>query len=156
MANTMLLHASLDKNFFYYAVEYAQRIHDVIPVKDLTDGKGLPTTPHFLLSGSRPNVKYFRVFGCPIVFQKYKFSDEGKRTKHKISQQCVKGIFVVLPDDSAGWLYFVPDSKRTFKFMDVVFNEDFTSQLCTPDLPFTGATRLRDVKHRHQGTHVSV
>ena len=57
MANTMLLHARLNKKFFFYAVKYAQRVHDVIPVKDLVDNQGLPTTPYFLLSGSKSKVK---------------------------------------------------------------------------------------------------
>ena len=105
MANTMLLHARLNKKFFFYAVRYAQRIHDVIPVKDLIDNQGLPTTPYYLLSGSKSNVKYFRVFRCPAVFKKYEFSDKGKRTKDKFSQQGIRGIFVGLPDDSAGWLF---------------------------------------------------
>ena len=68
--NTMLLHARLNKKFFHYAFKYAQRVHDyVIPVKDLIDNKGLPTTPHFLLLGSKPNVKHFRIFRCPVVFK---------------------------------------------------------------------------------------
>ena len=150
MANTMLLHARLNKKFFYYAAKYAQRVHDVIPVKDLIDDKGLPTTPHFLLSGSKPNVKHFRVFGCPAVFKKYEFSDKGRRTKNKFSQQGVRGIFVGFPVDSAGWLFYVPDAKRTFISMDAVFDEEFTSPLCTPELPFTGAIRLRNIKHRNQ------
>ena len=37
LANTMIIHARLSKKFFYYAVKYAQFIHDVIPVKDLLD-----------------------------------------------------------------------------------------------------------------------
>lgn len=30
------------------------------------------------------------------------------------------------------------------------FGKDFTSPLYTPDLPFTGAIRLRDIQHRYQ------
>ena len=37
LANTMLVYASLSKKLFYYAIKYAQYIHDIIPVKDLTD-----------------------------------------------------------------------------------------------------------------------
>ena len=48
MANTMILHARLSKNFFYYTAKYAQRVHDVIPVKELCDNDGLPTTPYQL------------------------------------------------------------------------------------------------------------
>ena len=48
LANTMIIHARLSKKFFYYAVKYAQFIHDVIPVKDLLDENGLPCTPNQL------------------------------------------------------------------------------------------------------------
>ena len=34
--------------------------------------------------------------------------------------------------------------------MDAVFDEEFTSPLCVPELPFTGAVRLRDIKYRYQ------
>ena len=38
--------------------------------------------------------------------------------------------------------------------MDAVFDEDFTSRLSTPDLPFTGAIRLRDIKSIHKNDDV--
>ena len=68
-------------------------------------------------------MKQFRVFGCPAVFKEYGFSDKGKRTKDKFSRQGIRGIFVGLPDDSAGWLFYIPDAKRTFISMDVVFDK---------------------------------
>ena len=34
--------------------------------------------------------------------------------------------------------------------MDAVFDEDFTSPLCTPDLPFIGVISMRDTKSNHQ------
>ena len=74
----------------------------MIPIKDLVDNQGLPTTPCYLLSGSKPNVKQFRVFGYPAVFKKYEFSNKGKRTKDKFSQQGIRGVFVELFDDSSG------------------------------------------------------
>ena len=55
-----------------------------------------------------------------------------------------------LPDDSAGQLFYVLDAKRSFISLDAFFfYEDFTSPLNTPDLPFTGAMRLRNVKSNH-------
>ena len=66
-------------------------------------------------------MKQFRVFGYPAVFRKYEFSDKGKRTKDKFSQQCIRGIFVGLLDDSGVWLFYVPDAKRTFISMDAFF-----------------------------------
>ena len=62
----------------------------------------------------------------------------------------VRGIFVGLPDDSAGLLFYVPDAKRTFVSRDTIFDEDFTSPLYISDILFTGAIRLRDIKLKHQ------
>ena len=58
-------------------------IHDVIPIKDLFDDNGSPTTPYFLASGQKPAVKHFRVFGCPAIFNRYEVSDDGKRVQNK-------------------------------------------------------------------------
>ena len=59
-----------------------------------------------------------------------------------------------MPDDSAGWLFYVSDDKRTFISLNAVFDDDFTSPLSTPDLPFTGAIRLRDIKSNHSDNDV--
>ena len=59
----LLLHARLNRKFFYYAVKYAQYIHGVIPVKNLNDKKGFPTTPFFLATNRKPSTMHFRTFG---------------------------------------------------------------------------------------------
>ena len=102
LANVLLLHARLNRKFFYYAVKYAQYIHDVIPVKNLLDEDGHPTTPYYLATNRKPAVKHFRVFRCPAVFKHYEVSESGKRVKNKYTQQGMCGIFVGIPDDSAG------------------------------------------------------
>ena len=146
LANTLLLHARLNRKFFYYAAKYAQYIHNILPVKDLYDAEGLPTTPHFLATNRKPAVKQFKVFGCPAIFKRYETYEKGKVVKNKYSQQGTCGIFVGIPDDSAGWLFYVPDARKTYISMDAVFDEQFTSPLYLPDLPYQGAIRLRNVK----------
>ena len=84
MANTLLIHARLSTKFLYYAIKYAQYIHDVIPVKELYDANGMPTTPHYLATGRKPQVKHFRVFGCPAVFKKYEYNNQGKGSQISI------------------------------------------------------------------------
>ena len=49
---------------------------------------------------------------------------------------------------------YVPDAKRTFVSLDAVFDEDFISPLSTPDLPFTGAIRLRNITSNHDDNNV--
>gem|GEM_PF-2876143 len=147
LANTLLLHARLNRKFFYYAVKYAQYIHDVIPVRNLQDKDGLPTTPYMLATGRKPTVKHFRVFGCPAIFKRYEVSSDGKRIKNKYNQQGMRGIFVGIPDDASGWLFYVPSAKRSYISMDAVFDESFTSPLVLPDLPYQGAIKLRGFKN---------
>ena len=105
------MHARLNRKFFYYAVKYAQYIHDVIPVRNLLNENGLPTTPYYLATGRKPAVKYFRVFGCPTVFKRYKVSSDGKHIHNKYNQQGMRGIFVGIPDDESGWLFYIPTAK---------------------------------------------
>ena len=134
LSNTMILHARLNRKYFYYAVYYAQFIHDVTPVGDLKDGTGSPTTPYFLATKLKSHVRHFRVFGCPALFKKHDFSANGKRSAGKYSQQGICGIFVGFSTGSSGWIFYVPDANCTYISMDAVFDEDFTSPLHLPTL----------------------
>ncbi len=78
LADTLLLHAHLNRKFFYYAVKYAQYIHDVIPIRNLHNKDGLLTTPYMLATGRKPTDKHFWVFGCPAIFKRYEVSSDGK------------------------------------------------------------------------------
>ena len=56
------------------------------------------------------------------------------------------GIFVGLPDDSAGWLFYVPSIKRTYISLDATFDENFTSPLSMPGLPYQGTIKIRNTE----------
>ena len=126
IGNTILLHARLNGKVFYYAVKYVQYIHDVIPIKDLNDDKGFPTTPFSLATNRKPPIKHFRTFHIPAIFKRYEISTEGKIIKNKCTQQGVRGIFAGLPDDSTGWLFYVLEAQKTYISLDDIFDEDFT------------------------------
>ena len=100
--------------------------------------------PYYKAFNKKPNVQQFKIFGCPAVFKRFEISKDGKRIINKYNQQGMRGIFVGLPENSAGWLFYVPDVKRTYISMDASFDERFTSPMTLPDLPFKGAVRLRD------------
>ena len=148
MANSLILNARLSPKFFAYALKYAEKMHDVIPVRDLTDDAGRPTIPYIKAFGKKPYVQHFKTFGCPAVFKRFEISKDGKRIINKYNQQGMRGIFVGIPDDSAGWLFYVPDAKRTYISMDASFDERFTSPMALPELPFKGAIRLRESRAR--------
>ena len=82
LANTLLIHARLNRKFIFYAVKYAQYIHYVIPVKDLNNKHGFPTTPYAIATNRKPSFKHFRVFGCPAIFKSYVINDKGKTKKN--------------------------------------------------------------------------
>ena len=92
----------------------------------------------------KPDVRYYRVFGCRAIFKKYEISEGEKRTKKKYTQQGTRGFFVGFPEDSSGWLFHVPIStRRTYVPLGAVFDENVTSPLSMPDLPFQGALKIR-------------
>ena len=72
----------------------------------------------------------------------------------------MRGIFVGLPDDASGWLFYVPSAKIFYISLDTMFDEFCTSTFVLPDLPYQGAIRLRgkgryilnqDTPHEHTG-----
>ena len=142
LANTLLLHARLNRRFFYYAAKYAQYIHGIIPVQDLLDEHGLPTTPYYLATGRKHVVKHFWLFGYPTIFKQYEVSSDGKRIQNKYNQQGLRGIFVGILDDASGWLIFVSSAKISYISVDAVFDESFTSPLVLPDLSYQGSIKL--------------
>ena len=72
--------------------------------------------------------------------------------KNKYIQQGIRGIFVGFPEDSSDWLFYVPDSKRTYISLDAVFDENFTSPLSMPELPFQGALKIRGTSNHIPNT----
>ena len=53
----------------------------------------------------------------------------------------MQGIFIGIPDDSSGWIFYVPSTKKIY--MDATFDKRFTSRLVLSDLHFDGALKLR-------------
>ena len=50
-------------------------------------------------------------------------SYDGTRIKNKYLQKGMRGIFVGLPDDSAGWLFYAPSIKKTYVSLGATFDE---------------------------------
>ena len=61
----MLVHPRLNTTVIIYALKYAEKIHDVMPVRNLVDEEGKPITPYYMTFKRHPRVSHFRVFGCP-------------------------------------------------------------------------------------------
>ena len=83
IARKLLIHAPLSKEFAIFALHYACKIHDVLPVKGLVDSENNITTPFAKWYVKTPKMNRFKVFGCPSVYKRYgkvrKWAQDGQR-----------------------------------------------------------------------------
>ena len=137
IAFSLLTNARLGWPFYHYALEYAAIIMDLLPVKGCirTDKKGdiCQSCPDAIFyNKTRSKAGRLRVFGCPVIAKVYKRKTIRQEDTPRINldsrnivQRGVRGIFVGLPHNQAGWSIYVPQSNRKFVSADVAFDEDF-------------------------------
>ena len=87
----------------------------VLPIKDIINEDGDPTTPHKLAIGTKPSVSHLRVLFCPCVVRKATAHVETKtlNMRHQ-AQKGFRGIFVGIPQHQKGYLVYVPSTRNTF------------------------------------------
>eukprot|EP00158_Paraphelidium_tribonemae_P003283 Partr_v1_DN26022_c0_g1_i2_m345 putative retrotransposon Tto1 - Nicotiana tabacumSimilarity to retrotransposon Tto1 -Nicotiana tabacumSimilarity to reverse transcriptase pol - Volvox carteri len=110
MASTLLLDSNLPMYYWGYAVKQAAYIRNLTPQGILNW-----RTPHEIVFGSKPSVKYLRRFGCEcFVWIPKKYQD-------KIGRRSEPAIF--LGNTSAGYLVELTESKIVVESRDVRFEE---------------------------------
>ena len=71
IAHYLMVHARFPKVYVHFALMYTtDHIFPVLPIKDLINKDGDPTTPHKLATGTKPSVLHLRVLFCPCVVRK--------------------------------------------------------------------------------------
>ena len=71
VAHSLLIHARVPEVCIHIALMYTtDHIFLVLPIKDLINEDGDPTTPHKLATGMKPSVSHLRVLFCPCVVRK--------------------------------------------------------------------------------------
>ena len=93
MGRCLLILAKLPKNFRTYAVMCAAYI------RNRCYNNRLQETPHFVMTGERPDISNMRVFGSEC----YAY----QQNKQKLDDQCTKGIFVGYDRGSPAHLVFL-------------------------------------------------
>ena len=119
-------------------------IFPFLPIKDLINEDGNPTTPHKLATGTKPSVSHLRVLFCPCVGRKATAHVETKTLN--MSHQAQKrfcGIFVGIPQHQKGYLVYVPSTRKVISSYDVVFDEIFSSALSYTSRPYAEAMAMR-------------
>ena len=101
-------------------------IFTVLPIKDIINEDGDPTTPQKLATGTKPSVSHLGVLYCPRVLQKATVHDGTKalNIRHQ-AQKDFCGIFIGIPQNQKGYLVYVPSSRNIISSYDVVFDESF-------------------------------
>ena len=84
--------------------------------------KGLNKTPYEVLTGNKPNVQYFRVFGFKCFVLK-----KGIRLS-KFDTKAHEGRFVGYATDSHAFRIYVPSQRRVIESSNVEFEENDGSQ----------------------------
>ena len=69
--HSLMVHARVSEAYIHFALMYTtDHIFRVIPIKDLINKYGDPTTPYKLATGTKPSVSHIRVLFCPCVVRK--------------------------------------------------------------------------------------
>ena len=98
IAHALIVNARVPEIYVHFALMYTtDQIFPVLPIKDLINKDGDPTTPHKLATGTKPSVSHLRVLFCPCVVQKSTARVERKtlNMRHQ-AQKHFRGIFVVI------------------------------------------------------------
>ena len=66
-----MVHTIVPENYMHFALMYTtDHIFPVLPIKDLINEDGDPTTPYKLATGNKPSVSHLCVLSCPCVVRK--------------------------------------------------------------------------------------
>ena len=80
VAHSVMVHARVSEAYVHFALMYTTyHIFPVLPIRDLINEDGDPTTPHKIATGLKPSVSHLRVLFCPCVVWKATAHDEKRR-----------------------------------------------------------------------------
>ena len=134
-----MVHARVLEVYVHFALMYTtDHIFPVLPIKDLINKDGNPTTPHKLATGTKPSVSHLRVLFCPCVVQKAMAHVETKtlNMRHQ-AQKGFCGIFVGIPQHQKGYIVYVTSKRNIISSYNVVFDKSFSSELSYTSRPYS-------------------
>ena len=114
VAHSLMVHARVPEVYVHFGFIYTtDNIFPVIPIKDLLNEDGNPTTPHKLATGTKPSVSHLRVLFCPCVVHKATAHIETNmlNMRHQ-AQKGFRGIFVGIPEHQKLYLMYVSSTRK--------------------------------------------
>ncbi|XP_021759157.1 uncharacterized protein LOC110724067 [Chenopodium quinoa] len=113
MARTMLISSRLPRNFWAEAVNTTCYILNRVSVRAITN-----KTPYELMKGRKPNISYFRSFGCKCFVH-----NNGKRNLGKFDERSDEAVFLGYASNSKAYRVY---NKRTMcveESVHIIFDE---------------------------------
>ena len=143
VSHSSMVHTRVPEVAVHFALMYtADHIFPVLPIKDLINEDGDPTTPHKIETGTKPSVSHLRVLFCPCVVRKTAVHVETLNMRHK-TQKGFRGIFVSIPQHQKGYLVYVLSTRNIISSYDVVFYEKNSSALSYTSRTYSEAMAMR-------------
>ena len=127
IVHALMVHARVPEVYVHFALMYTtDHIFPVLPIKDLINEDGDPTTPYKLATGTKPSVSHLRILFCPCIVRKATAHVETKtlNMRHQ-AQKGFRGISVGIPQHQKGYLVYVPSTRKVILSYDVVFDKSF-------------------------------
>ena len=131
VAHSLMVHARVLEACVHFGLMYmTDHILRVLPIKDLINKDGDPTTPQKLATGTRPSVSHLRVLFCTCVVRKATahVEENALNMRHQ-AQKGFRDIFVGITEHQKVYLVYVPSTRKIISSYDVVFDERFSSAL---------------------------
>ena len=141
IAHYLMVHARVLEEYIHFSFMYkTDHIFTVLPIKDLINKDGNPTTPFRLTTGKKPSVSHLSVLFRSCVVQKATAHVDKKalNMRHQ-AKNSFCGIFYVIPQHKKAYLVYVPISRKIISSYDVVFDEILSSELVYTSRPYSEA-----------------
>ena len=138
VAHALMVHDRVPGVYVHFTLIYTtDHIFPVIPINDLINEDGDPTTPYKMATGTKPSVSHLRVLFCPRVVRKATAHVETKtlNMRHQ-AQKRFHGIFVGIPQRQKGYLVYLPGTRKVISSYNVMFDESFSSALSYTSQPY--------------------
>ena len=106
ISHSLMVHARASEAYINFALMYTtDHIFQVLPIKDLINKDGKPTTPFKIATGKKPSASNLCVLFCTYVVQKYTAHVDKKalNMSHQ-AQKSFRGISVGIPQHQKGYL----------------------------------------------------
>ena len=145
IVHSLMVHDRVSEAYIRFSFMYTiYHIFPVIPIKDLMNEDGYPTTSHKLAIGTKFSVSYLRFLFCPCDVQKAIAHVETKvlNMRHQ-AQKVFSDTFVVILQHKKGYLVYVSSKRKIISSYDVVIDESFSSVLAYTSQPYSEALSMR-------------